>query len=300
MSPAIATGEAHGKIILLGEHAVVHGTQSVAMAFSRGARARASKEDAPFTLSVPAWNLSVRADDGSPNAEAVRALSDALGIGLDHTTVKVEVELPSRSGLGASASVAAAVARSLAALGGQAFSTHRLFDAVQASETVFHGTPSGLDAAVALHGGVLRFSKKSGPHRLELSPPPMVVVHSGSPGETRTTVARFADRLGSSPREAVRRIDRIDQIVAEGISALQRDDLTTLGSLMNENHEHLVWFGVSSPGLDRIVQLARDAGALGAKLTGGGGGGCAIVLAPGREKAISQRLEVAGFSVVNP
>lgn len=300
MKPDSATGNAHGKIILLGEHAVVHGTQSVATALDRGARATASRGKGPFTLFVPAWNLSVRLDDGSPNAAAVLALSRTLGIGLDRTAVTVDVEVPSRSGLGASASVAAALARSLVTLDGQTPSMDRLFKAVQASEEVFHGNPSGLDAACALHGGVLRFSKGSGPTRLALHPPPMIVVHSGAPGETRTTVSRFAERLDASPREGADRIDRIDRIVAEGIAALEREDLPALGALMNENHDHLAWFDVSSPGLDRIVRIARDEGALGAKLTGGGGGGCAIVLAPGREKTISHRLEAAGFSVVNP
>jgi mevalonate kinase len=135
--------------------------------------------------------------------------------------------------------------------------------------------------------------------RITATPPPLLVVHSKEYGDTKTTVARFSERLALTGQEGSDRLARMSHLVEQGIRALEHDDLETLGQVMDENHTHLSWFGVSTKTLDGIVKLAREAGALGAKLTGGGGGGCAVILTKPGDTAIGRKLEDGGFEVMD-
>jgi mevalonate kinase len=155
-----------------------------------------------------------------------------------------------------------------------------------------------LDATVALNGGILVFSREHGMRKITASPPPLLVADSNEFGDTKTTVARFAERLAETGDEGAGRISRISQLVEQGIQAVEHADLEKLGTAMNENHTHLSWFGVSTARLDEIVEMALRAGALGAKLTGGGGGGCAVILTKPGDVAVRRKLEDADFKVM--
>jgi mevalonate kinase len=291
-------GTAKGKVILLGEHAVVHGSPALALAIDRGVRVTGEKVSGPLTLSVPGKQNRIAAGDGSMEGRALAALADEIGIPCNGAQLVAEVAIPTRAGLGSSAALAAACTRALVSLFDVDISDVRLFEAVQSSERVFHGTPSGLDATVALNGGILAFSREHGMRKITASPPPLLVVNSKECGDTKTTVAHFAERLTATGDEGTRRLSRISQLVAQGIHALERADLETLGTAMNENQAHLSWFGVSTARLDGIIEMALRTGALGAKLTGGGGGGCAVVLTKPGDSKVSQTLAEAGFEVM--
>ncbi|MDD5308435.1 MAG: mevalonate kinase [Deltaproteobacteria bacterium] len=295
----VGTGRAGGKVILLGEHAVVHGTAALAMAFPRGVSVTARESDGPVALEARAWRYRVAADDGSPGGEALRALVAALGVAPCGIALEADVRIPDRAGLGSSAAMAAASARAIASLLAIPFDDDRLFAAVQASETVFHGNPSGLDATMALFGGVVRYTRAGGATRLRAPGPQVVVASSGEPGRTGETVAAFARRLAAEPVEGRRRLAALGDLVESGTAALVRGDLAALGRTMDEDQEHLSWFGVSTSRLDRICEVARRAGALGAKLTGGGGGGCAVALVQPGDDAVAPALCDAGFEVVS-
>jgi mevalonate kinase len=298
MTRRTASGRGAAKVILLGEHAVVHGSTALALSLDCGITARAKRTSGPFELTALAWRLTVRAKDGSTSEKALVALVGALDLELDNVRIDIDPDVPPRSGLGASAAVATAVARALLRLHEITVSPDTLFRAVQASETVFHGNPSGIDARLSMGEGLMAFSRKGGVWPVSAAPPRLLVVHSGAPGETRDTVKRFAAKIQSSREEAARRLTDIDRLVKQGISALEREETATFGEIMVQNHEALRWFGVSSKGLDDIVRIALDAGALGAKMTGGGGGGCAVVLPGSAEESVRRRLQAAGYELI--
>ncbi len=294
-----AIGYAGGKVILLGEHAVVHGTNALALGLSRGVRVTAREAPGALSLDISDGNLSCAADDGSPEGRAIAALALAIGIEPRGVALEAKIGLPTRAGLGSSAALASAAARALASFHQIEPSPDQLFEAVQASERVFHGNPSGLDARVVLEGGVVLFSRADGARPIAASVPSLLVVHSGEDGETHAMVARFAARLNESGDEGRSRLARIATLVDVGAQALERRDFVTLGQVMNENHELLGWFGMSTRRLDRIVTIAREAGALGAKMTGGGGGGCAVILIPPGDTSIARWLAAAGYESVD-
>jgi len=295
-----AMGRACGKVILLGEHAVVHGAPALATALPLELRVEARRRPGPLALSAPGWGLDATAGDGTREGEALARLASALGIEPSGALLHVETEIPARAGLGSSAALAAAAARALVAFCGIDIDHAGLFAAVQASERIFHGNPSGLDAEVALGGRTILFSRAQGALAVAAPSLPLAVIHSGRPRETGAAVARFAGRLAKEPAQSRALIERIGDLARDAAEALGRGDLARLGRAMNENHEHLVRLGVSTAELDRICALAIEAGALGAKLTGGGGGGCAVILlgASGMEPA--RRAAEAGFCVVFP
>jgi len=297
---AVVSARASGKVILLGEHAVVHGSPALALGIERGVVVDVARRPGVMLLEIPSTGHRFEVGDGSQEGAALAALVSQLGLTHEGMLLSARFEIPTRAGLGSSAALAGAAARAITALEEIELNDDELLEAVQASERIFHGNPSGLDATVALHGGIVLYSRSKGPYQISVpEPPPLAVFHSGEDGDTRSTVASFAERLEATGDEGSRRLARIGELVAEGLAALESGDWLGLGAAMNENHELLAWFGVSTDALDQLTVLAREAGALGAKLTGGGGGGCiAVLVEPGNE-AVTHEVTKAGFAVVS-
>jgi mevalonate kinase len=294
-----AAGVACGKVILAGEHAVVHGTAALGLSLPLAVTADARPRPGPVSIGIEDAGLEAQVGDGTAEARALEALLATLGLPRDGALAEVRSDLPFGAGLGSSAALAAALARAFSALAGREPDPGALFDGVQAAERIFHGNPSGLDARLVLGGGALRFTRKAGAVSLAIAPPPLVIAHSGARGDTGAAVRHFAARLAGGGGEGTRRLEAIAALVEAAIRCLSAGDLAGLGSAMDENHEHLAWFGVSTPALDELCRAARRAGALGAKLTGGGMGGCAVALVPpGRSEAVAQAVAEAGFQVV--
>jgi mevalonate kinase len=276
---------AHGKVILLGEHSVVYGHPALAGALADGA----SVEAVPGRglLRVPAWDVVVdpAAAGESTLAQAYRAIFErAARRDLDLT---LRFHLPTGAGLGSSAAMAVALGRALG-LDGAA-----LADAAMAAETVIHGKPSGLDHTVALAGGFGVFTRAAGLRPVVAPPLTLAIGHTGKTRDTKGRVARVAELVAERGDEVRARFAAIEQLVDQGRAAVERGALGELGAAMNENQGHLEALEVSCPEIERLCGLARDAGAVGAKLTGGGGGGC--VIAVGRERDVVTAWERAGF-----
>jgi mevalonate kinase len=273
------SGRAGGKVILLGEHAVVYGVPALAVGLERGVVARATQDGpAAFELQIADWGVCVRPDDGTDLGRAFGALLAASGPHVLERPrrVQVHVELPPGGGVGCSAAIGVAVAR---ALDGAA-TLDAVMDRATAWERIFHGNPSGIDVSAAAVGGCLRFVRGEGITALPVERPlSLAIGATGRASSTKVMVERVAARHRDAPASVREIFDAIATLVAGAVDALACGDWQALGANMNANHEHLRALGVSTPELDELVGLAAGAGALGAKLTGAGGGGCAVALA---------------------
>jgi mevalonate kinase len=188
-----------------------------------------------------------------------------------------------------------AVARALCAA--HDLSEQLINDAAMASETVLHGKPSGLDHTVAHQGGFGVFVRGKGLSPVRAAQPvPLVVGHTGKERDTKGRVARVAELHELDRAQVDARFGEIARLVERGRNAVETGDLGTLGDAMKRNQRELEALEVSCPEIERMCRLAEEAGALGVKLTGGGGGGCVIALAPGREAEVRAAWERAGFS----
>lgn len=273
-------GRGHGKLLLCGEHAVVHGSGAIAVAVDRGTTVALTRIDGP-----------TRVSSAHTDARVLQALLAVLPpTGVD---VGVQTDLPVGRGMGSSAALAVALVRARAAAAGASLSVPEVYEQAMPIERTFHGNPSGVDVAVSAAGGCLYFRRGDPPVREPLPAPRfrLVVLDSGVAGDTGALVAAVAARRpGIDPALA-----RIGALVEEARAAL--GDPAALGALLDENHALLRQLGVSTPALDALVALAKQAGARGAKLAGAGGGGVvlAVVDDPGPVLAAAAAAGVTAF-----
>lgn len=272
-----------GKIILLGEHAVVYGFPALAAALDRGVSVAAVPTPAGGSLRVdiPSWNVKLTADDDHSFARGLCAIADALELGRPPLTLVGDAQIPPGAGLGASAAFAVAIARALLAYQKKPVDSASVIRAASASETVLHGKASGVDVAVAVSGGVGVFRKSSGLRPIQIPALRILVGPSGSPRSTAAMVERVSHATSGNLDDA--RLRELGALTDSGTISLLARDLPAVGVAMNRAHELLGGLGVSTPLLDALCDVARKLGAHGAKLTGAGGGGAVIALAP-REK----------------
>jgi mevalonate kinase len=288
-----------GKIILLGEHAVVYGYPALAAALDRGVTIDpVGTTKGGLRLHIPAWNTLVKADDDSQVARCLCAVADALSLGRPQLSLVGDAQIPHGAGLGSSAALAVAMARAMLAFAKRPADHATLAAAATASETIVHGKPSGVDVALAITGGIGVFRRASGLTPLGRPVSLRVLVGpSGQPRSTGTMVQRVAEATGERPAD--KRLAELGGLTDTGTTALLGGDLPALGAAMNRAHAVLSDLGVSTPVLDGLCQIASDQGAYGAKLTGAGGGGAVIAIAPrDKEAAILagwKTLAVTGF-----
>jgi mevalonate kinase len=290
---------AHGKVILLGEHSVVYGHPALAGALADGVSVET--QAGTGNLRVQAWGVEVSPIDPGNEpyslGRAYRAIRSRLGLGLNSPVdFSVHFDVPTGAGLGSSAAMAVAVARALKAVHGLSATDEDLAGAAMDSETVVHGKPSGLDHTVALKGGFGIFTRGHGLSPVRAAQPVTLVIgHTGRERDTKGRVSRVAELHAERGDEVRARFQQIASLVDAGRKAVERAAWGELGAAMNENQRHLEALEVSCAEIERMCAIAGDAGAVGAKLTGGGGGGCVIALAPGRESVVRDAWERAGF-----
>jgi mevalonate kinase len=273
-----------GKIILLGEHAVVYGYPALAAALDRGVVIAPVPTTKGMRLDIPAWNVSVKVDDDHPVARSLAAVADALELGRPALSLVGDAQIPHGAGLGSSAALAVAIARALLMHAKKPADPATLANAATASETLVHGKPSGVDVAIAIAGGIGVFRRSTGLRSIANPPTLRVLVGpSGVARSTGTMVERVAEATGSRPGD--QRLSELGGLTDTGTNALLARDHVGLGTAMNRAHVLLAELGVSTPKLDALCEAARAGGAYGAKLTGAGGGGAVIAIAPRDKEA---------------
>jgi len=285
-----------GKIILLGEHAVVYGYPALAAALDRGVSiAPVPTTKGALRLDIPAWNLAVKADDDHPVARSLAAIVDALDLGRPGVSLVGDAQIPPGAGLGSSAALAVAVARALLSHAKRAAEPAAISAAASASEVLLHGRPSGVDVALAIAGGIGVFRRSAGLRSITCPQLRVLVGPSGEPRSTAAMVERVAEVTNATADDP--RLAELGGLTDLGTSALLARDLAALGTAMNRAHIVLADLGVSTPQLDSLCEAARVSGAHGAKLTGAGGGGAVIAIAPRhKETAILAEWRNAGVT----
>jgi hydroxymethylglutaryl-CoA reductase len=290
-----------GKVILFGEHAVVYGRHALALPVWNGVRAFAAKAGSP-RIDIPEWGVSemLAGDSTSELGALVDVLAAGLGLERDRFAIAVRTRLPRAMGLGSSAALAVAVGRALALAADIAVDDQRINELAFECEKLAHGTPSGIDNTVACYGEPLLYRRGQPPQALELGDEvPLVIACSSEPGRTAAEVTALRDRRARNPAVYERLFDEMDALALDGRQALVSRDYESLGLLMNIAHGLLNALGVSTAELETLVTIAREAGAMGAKLTGSGGGGSIVALCPGRETEVTAAFAAAGYRTVS-
>ncbi len=298
----------YGKVILLGEHAVVYGSHALAAAIPLAIQAKVEDSDKGVHLVVPRWGLEVNLNAQENHSHSLYSTIDLI---LDNLKVRdrgmrleIYPHVPRAMGLGGSAALAVAMIRAVARHFKLTITEDEVCALAYECEKVAHGKASGIDNTMATHGGFMLFKRGEPKATMRKVTPaktiPLVIGMSGIESLTATTVGRVAEAAQRSPDLYQRIFNDIDQLTLRAVEAVERGSLAELGELMNINHGLLNALQVSSWELEELIEIARKHGALGAKLTGGGGGGSMIALCESTAGTdeVSRAMQRAGYKTL--
>jgi mevalonate kinase len=300
-------GQGYRKAILVNEHFVVYGVPAIAVpvffpvevtvAVRRGAGLR--------VLVQSSRTEDPRQPEDTHRFEAVRRILKAVGVSEVERMVQIECvdDLPGWSGLGSSAAFCVALARALCHAVDRPASDEEINRFAYEGERVFAANPSGIDNTVATFGLPLWYERGGDPawEPIRFAAPLWLVIgNSGMPSSTREEVERVARFRQARPGVFEDLLRDARSLGLQARLALEAGNAGRLGSLMDEGHAMLARAGVSNARLDEMVVFCRRQGALGAKLTGAGGGGCmlALVRDAASGEALAGGLEQMGYPAI--
>jgi len=293
---------APGKIILFGEHAVVYGRPALAVPVTQVQADVDILNASRAGIWIDAPDIGLRAElntlpSDHPIASVIHNFLFLFRVApFPNLEIKISSTIPVASGLGSGAAVTVALIRALAAHLGHPMNNEEVNAFAYEIEKLYHGTPSGIDNTVVTYARLVYFVKGQLMETFKVGQPfTIVIADTGTPAPTKESVSdvRRLWMNHRAPWESV--FDKIGEISFTARRAIEAGKYELLGELMNENHILLQKLTVSSPELDYLVEAARSAGALGAKLSGGGRGGNMIALVePELAETVSSDLKEAG------
>lgn len=285
----IGHGQASGKIILMGEHSVVYGEPAIAFPFQETFIATTVEPSTAMTLDCLYFSGNL-ADVPSPLKSIKEAVNQTLiALHQENTTLKITITstIPAERGMGSSAAAAVSIVRALFDYFNVTCTQEVLLPLVNRAEKIAHGNPSGIDAAATSGNDSLFFIKgqplESFP--MNVSNAFLIVADTGIKGQTRAAVSDVAKLFEQDKAKIAQHITELGRLTRLAKQVILADNVLALGNSMNQAQEQLKALTVSNEQLDRLVTAARENGAIGAKLTGGGRGGCMISLAESKEQA---------------
>nr|WP_225937481.1 mevalonate kinase [Myxococcus sp. RHSTA-1-4] len=262
---------------MLGEHSVVYGHPALAGPLSQGVTARGVPAKRCQLVLPSTLNRHQRAQLTAAFARAAKVTGEPP------LKVSLDADLPLAVGLGSSAALSVACSRLLLKAAGKAPTAKETARVAWEMEQEFHGTPSGVDHTTSVEERLVLYRRKPGTAvgkgRVLACPKPLsvVVALAGERSPTKATVGALRERQARWPERYQRLFKEIGRVASEGAKAVEAGDLAALGDAMNVNQGLLAALGLSSPPLEEMVYRLRGLGALGAKLTGAGGDGGAVI-----------------------
>jgi len=275
---------APAKIILVGEHAVVYGQPAIAIPV-HGLKVIAEGDVTEVHgLHIKALDTGenlryMGTDSENPILNMVHLVLQHCGMPPPRMEIRIKSEIPIASGLGSGAAVSTALGRLLAEVLGKPLSNAELNKLVYAVEGLHHGTPSGIDNTVIVYEKPVFYIRDVDISFIEIGQPVhLLIADTGQQALTRIAVGDVRRLYTTRPDTIQPIIAAIGDLSRRASAALSSGDIHTLGCIMSDNHRLLQQLTVSSVELDKLVEIAMGAGALGAKLSGGGRGGNMIAL----------------------
>jgi len=299
-------GYAPGKIILLGEHSVVYGQPALAVPVDEiSAHAIVAPITAPDgsvrihapDIGLSAWLYDLTRDH--PLGLIVRLTLQELACDLPPFEIRISSTIPIAAGLGSGAAVSIAIVRAICRYAGKSLDRERQSQLAYEVERIYHGTPSGIDNTVIAYHQPVWFIRGEKPEPFSITGQPgFVIADTGIQVVTAEAVGRVRKLWEKNSNGFNVVFRQMGEIARRARASLEQGDLASLGSLMNENQTLLAALGVSSPELERLLHASREAGALGAKLSGAGLGGNIIALVEDDPAHLLSALSDAGAATV--
>ncbi|MEM3514044.1 MAG: mevalonate kinase [Candidatus Hadarchaeum sp.] len=298
-------GKGYGKVILFNEHFVVYGVPSIVSAIEKATVARVERgEGSGWVLddrrpATPGY----KEEKQEQQRDSIERVLRAAGVDLSKISLKITLagDLVAASGIGASAASCVALARALSQEFNLSFSDEQINQIAYEGEKAYHGNPSGVDNTAATYGGLLWFIRGKPIERISIKRPVEIVMgNTGLVANTEAAVAGVRERRQKNSVKYEKIFKEAEELAYIARKALVDYDLRTVGMLMDRNHQLLQAIEVSCKELDFLVELARENGAYGAKMTGGGLGGNMVALTPGKDlqERVARAIIKEGFEAL--
>jgi mevalonate kinase len=300
-------GIGFGKAILFNEHFVVYGIPSIVSAIGNYTIAHVEPHSKPEITLIDNRKATphYKEDKYEHQQDSLTRMLTKMAIEPKNQglTITLEGKLYAASGIGASAASCVAIARALSEYFSLNLPDDEINDIAYEGEKGYHGNPSGVDNTASTFGGLIWFQKgeTNAIERITIPNPVEIVIgNTGKVANTKAAVSGVKERKEQNPTKYQEIFDRAENITYLAKQALEESDHKEVGKLMNENHKLLQQIEVSTKELDFLVNVARENGAYGAKLTGGGLGGNMLALTPGRDSQdqVATAIEKEGFQTV--
>ncbi|HLQ94942.1 MAG TPA: mevalonate kinase [Pseudogracilibacillus sp.] len=302
----MSVGTAYSKVILVGEHAVVHGQPAIAIPFPLiGVESTVEPIEGDIYVDSELYqgllHEAPKALKGV--ADTIYQTLEQLELPKQGLFICIKSSIPPGKGLGSSASVAIAIVKSLFNYAGETYTNQDLLPLANISESYAHGAPSGIDSLAIASPCPIWYQKDEAAK--EIVPETdfhFVVADTGQMADTKTAVSTVKQMLKFAPKKVYTQVERIGELTHMAKESLEQSSKQLLGFVLDEAQKELEALGVSNASLNRLIRSAKKEGALGAKLTGGGNGGCIIALARNEMHAIQigEKLKKIGAAAVWP
>ena len=283
MTREVGVGQAHSKIILIGEHAVVYGYPAISLPLL----------EVEVTCRVVPAATPWRLFEEDTLSMAVYASLEYLNIKDAYIRCQIDSAIPEKRGMGSSAAISIAAIRAVFDYFEAELPHDVLEILVNRAEMIAHMNPSGLDAKTCLSDQPIRFIKNVGFEELAMDLSAyLVIADTGVYGHTREAI----QVVESKGKDALPFLYALGELTQQAEEAIKARDAVMLGGILTKAHGNLKEIGVSSLEADALVETALHHGALGAKMSGGGLGGCIIALVADYHQAqdLAERLEEKG------
>ena len=277
-----STASAPGKIILFGEHFVVHGTKAILAAIDKRVTVTTTFTDNKTikvnselgTLEVPTSSSyeEVKSEFRPFVYLANKIINSEQNVsGLEIT---IDSDIPIGVGLGSSSACCVAAAASISELFNELSSEEILKMSIEAEKTIFPDT-SGADCTVCTYGGMIEYpSVEKIDNIFDLN---LLIANSMIPHNTKNSVEKVNKFKENDEERFSQLCDLETKLIDEVITAMKNNDVTTFGLKMSENQKYLEEIQISNDTLRDMISSLKEI-SLGTKITGAGDGGCIIAL----------------------
>ena len=301
-------GIGFGKTILFGEHFVVYGLPAIASALGNTTIATVEEAEIFEFIDNRPEIPGYKEKKAQEITRQIDALLKHFNLDKEQNPIKITLEgkLKCNSGVGASAALAASIARALNQELGLDMDDDRINEAAYMAEEAGSGTPSGIDNTCSVYGGFITFEKnlQGGKNKIERpsikNPVEIVLAATGITQETKVVVGDVRAKKEADETWFENVCKEYTETYNNALEAIKNGDWKIVGEQMDKNQELLRQIDVTCPEIEEIVKAAKEAGAFGAKLTGTGRGGYVLLLTPGKElqEKVSKKVEELGYETL--
>lgn len=301
---------APGKVILFGEHAVVYGKPAIALAVDKQAHFTIhERNDSLINAKILGMGIEAQLDLKDPASKKefqrgiLKYVLKSLEIILNEHNIQptngldmiLDIEMPIGSGLGSSAAVTVATLTALDSYFETEYSKEDIAARAHRVELEVQGAASPIDTTLSTFGGAIYLSTSRKTEKLNIGwELPLVVGYTPREHTTAYMVKEVRKSMEKYPGVINNIFKSIEQVTEEARKAIIEKNKKKLVDLININQGLLDALGISNASLSNMVYSAREAGALGSKITGAGGGGSILAYSPGKIEEVLSELKTIG------